>query len=253
MSMHPRDPTPHHVPAPETSFTSPRPRQVSELVIADHSTSPSAAKRSSPSRELKRPPKPRSRRCFVCGTTGMHPLDFRICPRTIVLLRRSLAKINDDGRLVLIDGSPLPMTRHPGGVAAHLISRCRNPAHFLPKPLNPSSAPVPCVPPRPAPRDRTASSPPTFISSSPHGFPPIDFVAPAPEHVPFRRTIPSFDKRARVSFLSVLLESMLNAAFRTQLRAILALVEGFNAENPATLRQRIEPVFERIYHFVPPT
>ncbi|KAJ7877821.1 hypothetical protein B0H13DRAFT_2346900 [Mycena leptocephala] len=67
-------------------------------------------------------PRPHSRRCFVSGTTGKHPLDFRVCPRTTVLLRRSLAKITKDGR---IDGSPLPMTRHPGGVAAHIISRYR--------------------------------------------------------------------------------------------------------------------------------
>ncbi|KAJ6584250.1 hypothetical protein B0H10DRAFT_2234539 [Mycena sp. CBHHK59/15] len=93
--------------------------------------------------ELDSVHKPRSRRCFVCGTTGMHPLEFRVCPRTAVLLCRSLAKINDDGRLFAFDGSALPMTRHPGGVAAHLLTRFRNPARIIPEP--PDSPPAPRV------------------------------------------------------------------------------------------------------------
>ncbi|KAJ7191315.1 hypothetical protein GGX14DRAFT_600762, partial [Mycena pura] len=192
-----------HVPTSGTCFTSPRPFRIAELKIAEHLTSPPAAQ---PSRGLEQPPKPRSRRCFVCGTTGMHPLNFRFCPRTAVLLRRSLAKIDDHGRLVSIDGSPLPMTRHPGGVAAHLISRSRNPTRFLPK--------TPKV--SPAPPDLTSSLPPPFDSSSPHTISPVDVVSPAPEHVPFRRTIPSDDQRARALFPIVLLESLLDATFRIQ-------------------------------------
>ncbi|KAJ7196376.1 hypothetical protein GGX14DRAFT_574946 [Mycena pura] len=237
MSTHPHDPAPHHVPASATSFTSPRARQVAELKITDHSTSPSAAH---PSRELERPPKQRSRRCFVCGTTG----NFRNCPRTAVLLRRSLAMINDDGRLVSIDGSPLPMMRHPGGVAAHLISRFRNPARLLSKPPKLSRAP----------RDHTASPPaPPFNSSSPHAAPPI---APAPDYIPYRHSIPHYkfaSNRAQTAFLVLLLECLIDLAFRSQLRVLLNLLDTFSALNPATLRQRIEPVFERIYHFVPPT
>ncbi|KAJ7671064.1 hypothetical protein B0H17DRAFT_1141614 [Mycena rosella] len=124
---------PHLMFASEPSSVSPRLRRVSELEIADHSISPSAAQRRSPPDELKQPPKPRSRHCFVCGTKGRHPLDFRVCPRTAVLLCRSLAKINDEGCLVSFDGSPLPMTRHPGGVAAHMLSRLPKPTRIVPE------------------------------------------------------------------------------------------------------------------------
>ncbi|KAF7297485.1 hypothetical protein MIND_00982300 [Mycena indigotica] len=68
------------------------------------------------------PSKPRSRRCFVCGRSNNHPLSFRFCPRTRTLLRRALARLDERGKLVMPDGSALPMTRHAGGVAGHLIS-----------------------------------------------------------------------------------------------------------------------------------
>ncbi|KAJ7663342.1 hypothetical protein DFH06DRAFT_1190026 [Mycena polygramma] len=66
--------------------------------------------------------KPRSHRCFVCGRTGAHRLGPRFCPRTRELLREGLVLFDANGRLVSHDGSPLPMTRNPGGVAAHLFS-----------------------------------------------------------------------------------------------------------------------------------
>ncbi|KAJ7796221.1 hypothetical protein B0H14DRAFT_80846 [Mycena olivaceomarginata] len=186
-------PLPRHVTsrlvfASEPSFTSPGERRVH---FADHPLSPHLEQcRSAPIEpELARDPvpKPRSRRCFVCGTTGMHPLDFRVCPRTAVLLRRSLARINEEGRLVSFDGSPLPMTRHPGGVAAHIISRLHNPTRFIPKPPNPSPAPIAHIPPRPVsvgPRDHIPSPMREFNSCSPHAIPHIDRAEPEPEHVP---------------------------------------------------------------------
>ncbi|KAJ7888724.1 hypothetical protein B0H13DRAFT_2666325 [Mycena leptocephala] len=205
-------------------------------------------------------PRPRSRRCFVCGTTGKHPLDFRVCPRTTVLLRRSLAKINEDGRLVSIDGSPLPMTRHPGSVAAHIISRFHNPMHIVFGPLKSSPAPyVAHVPPRPKStkvHDRVSSPLREFNPSSPHTVPPNELITPAPEHIPFRGTIPSYDhalSRVRASFLTVLLASMLDSAFRLQLRAILTIIGHLHAQDPSTFRERMQPVFARISHFIPVT
>ncbi|KAJ7714228.1 hypothetical protein B0H14DRAFT_3171461 [Mycena olivaceomarginata] len=244
MSPHPRHVTPRGTLASEPSFTSPGERRVSEL---DRPITPHVdQRRSAPIEpELARDPapKPRSRRCFVCGTTGRHPLDFRVCPRTAVLLRRSLAKINEDGRLVSIDGSPLPMTRHPGGVAAHLISRICNPTRFIPEPSNFSPAPIVQLPPRPVStelRNDDSSSPSReFNSRSPHVIPPVDRAEPEPEHVPLAQIphpSPSFD-RARATILLVLLESMLDVAFRSQLRAILILIERLNASDPSTLRE----------------
>ncbi|KAJ6531531.1 hypothetical protein DFH09DRAFT_1183382 [Mycena vulgaris] len=74
-------------------------------------------------------PKSRSHRCFVCGGTGTHRLGPKFCPRTWELVERGLARFNPEGRLVSHDGSPLPMTRNPGGVAAHLIARLDRPRH----------------------------------------------------------------------------------------------------------------------------
>jgi hypothetical protein len=42
--------------------------------------------------------------------------------RSLQLISNKLAMFNFDLRLVSFDGSPLPMTRHPGGVTAHLLS-----------------------------------------------------------------------------------------------------------------------------------
>ncbi|KAJ6595991.1 hypothetical protein B0H10DRAFT_2441979 [Mycena sp. CBHHK59/15] len=261
-------PRPCHVNALacEPNSTSPRDRRVPR--VADRPIDPYVVQRRSPSHEpeLARDPLPktRSRRCFVCGTMGRHPLDFRVCPRTAVLLRRSLAKFNDDGHLVLFDGSPLPMTRHPGGVAAHIISRIRNPTRAVPERLQSPPAPrITHIPPKPVPAAPRVPSPlPTFNSSSPHAIPPLHRVAPEPGHVPMRGSAPSRDhaphlndalSRARASFLTVLLESLLNSAFRVQLHAIVRLVDYLHAEDPSTLRQRIQPVFTRISLFTSST
>ncbi|KAF7333759.1 hypothetical protein MVEN_02332600 [Mycena venus] len=252
-------------------------------------------------------PKPRSRRCFMCGTMGRHPLDFRICPCTAVLLRRSLAKINEHGRLVLFDGLPLPMTRHPAGVAAHLISPFRNPTRIVPKPSKSPPAPravhilshpvsselhdrVPrlscefnlrdpaCIVPQspePVPVLRIAHIPPQPVSVEPcvpplpcefnpsslHAIQPVDCAVPESERIPFQRTIPSYDhtyhdpsgalSRARALWIGVLLDSLLNSVFQSQLRAILILLDRLSAEDPSTLWERIQPVFTRISHFIP--
>ncbi|KAF7333344.1 hypothetical protein MVEN_02349700 [Mycena venus] len=262
-----RNPLLRHTRSPSTMSLHPR-RVTSRLVFAisasaerpDPPVSPHIEQRHSASikPELAHA-KPRSRRCFVCGTTGRHPLDFRVCPRTAVLLRRSLAKINEHGRLVSFDGSPLPMTRHPGGVAVHIISRFRNPMRFLPELPKPSPAPIAHIPQRPVsvePRDHVPSPLPTFNSSSPHAIPPIELIAPAPEHVPLRRVVSSHDpvlSRARASFVTLLLEFLLNSGFRSQLRAILTVVDNLSMQDPSTLRERLQPVFTRISHFIPAT
>ncbi|KAJ7304686.1 hypothetical protein DFH08DRAFT_888892 [Mycena albidolilacea] len=71
-------------------------------------------------------------------------------------------------RLVSFDGSPLPMTRHPGGVAAHLLSPRRPPPRTL----------------RVAPRS-VAKSPGTSQSNPPHvPHAPHDPPKCVPHHVP---------------------------------------------------------------------
>ncbi|KAJ6627664.1 hypothetical protein B0H10DRAFT_1993625 [Mycena sp. CBHHK59/15] len=114
------------------------------------------------------PDKKRSHRCFVCGGTGKHRLNPRFCPRTWELANNDLVKFNIDGRLVSFDGSPLPMTRHPGGVAAHLLS---------PRRLTPRTIPV--SPRRvrhvPTPSSRSYESDPPHTPSA---------VAVPPRHVP---------------------------------------------------------------------
>ncbi|KAJ6549349.1 hypothetical protein B0H10DRAFT_2380869 [Mycena sp. CBHHK59/15] len=249
MSWHLRHVTPAI--ASEPSSTSPRPRRVSELEIADHPISPHVEqRRSAPFRpELARDPvpKPRSRRCFACGTTGRHPLDFRVCPRTAILLHRSLAKFSDDGRLVLFDGSPLPMTRHPGGVAAHILSRLRNPTCVVPEHLDPPPVPrVARIPPQSVTVEPCVPPLCEYNSSSPHAIPPVHRAVPAHEHIPLRRVTPSDLARARVSLLTVLLESLLDSVFRAQLRPILSLLDDLHAQGPSTFRQRMQPVFEHI-------
>ncbi|KAJ7196421.1 hypothetical protein GGX14DRAFT_574991 [Mycena pura] len=107
---------------PEHARTAPPlPRPLSPRQDADHVTIRAETARVAALIQGETPSKPRSRRCFVCGQRNTHALSFRFCPRTRTLLRRQLAKL-DSGRLVLPDGSPLPMTRHAGGVAGHLIS-----------------------------------------------------------------------------------------------------------------------------------
>ncbi|KAJ7825488.1 hypothetical protein B0H14DRAFT_3874448 [Mycena olivaceomarginata] len=230
-------PLPRHVTsrlvfASELSFTSPGEHRVH---FADHPLSPHFGQRHSApiEPELARDPlpKPRLRRCFVC------------------------ARINEEGRLVSIDGSPLPMTRHLGDVAAHIISRLRNPTRFVPEPPNPSPAPIACIPPHPVsvePRDHVPSPVREFNSCFPHAIPHIDRAEPEPEHVPLAQILPphpsSLFGHARATILLVLLESMLDSMFRMQLRAILILLDHLSAEDPSSLQQRIQPIFMRISH-----
>ncbi|KAJ6615738.1 hypothetical protein B0H10DRAFT_2039451 [Mycena sp. CBHHK59/15] len=156
------------------------------------------------------------------------------------------------------------MTRHPGGVAAHIISRIRNPTRAVPERLESPPAPrIAHIPPKPVPTAPCVQSPPpTFNSSSPHAIPPLHRVAPEPGHIPMQRSAPSRDhaphlndalSRAQASFLTVLLESLLNGAFRVQLHAIVRLVDDLHAEDPSTLRQRIQPVFMHISLFTSST
>jgi hypothetical protein len=199
--------------------------------------------------------KPRSRRCFVCGTTGRHPLDFRVCPRTAVLLRRSLATINDNGRLVSPDGSPLPMTRHPGGVAAHLISRFRNPTRVAVEHPRSIPIPVPHIPPHSVsiePHHRVILPSREFNSSSPHAIPPIELTTPAPEHVPLRHVVPQHDfacLHCRTSFISTLFTVLLDVGLRSTMRAVVSILDSLYAEDPAMFRQRMQPVFTRLSQF----
>ncbi|KAJ7215574.1 hypothetical protein GGX14DRAFT_562787 [Mycena pura] len=127
-----------------------------------------------------------------------HALSFRFCPRTRTLLRRQLAKL-DSGRLVLPNRSPLPMTRHAGGVAGHFISQSNA---VLCVPEHPTTTvPSICVLPRsthskprtelhlssPLPRFEPADhDEPTHDSSSPHAA-SLPNSAPSPKHVVWRR------------------------------------------------------------------
>ncbi|KAK6988344.1 hypothetical protein R3P38DRAFT_2573365 [Favolaschia claudopus] len=80
-------------------------------------------------------------RCFVCGKTRAHRLSYAACPRTAELIEKKLAAYTLEGRLVRYDGSPLPMTRNRGGVAAHLLASY-NPPSPSPHPHFPHLEPV---------------------------------------------------------------------------------------------------------------
>ncbi|KAJ7819598.1 hypothetical protein B0H14DRAFT_3472968 [Mycena olivaceomarginata] len=201
-------------------------------------------------------PKPRSRRCFVCGTTGRHPLDFRVCPHTTILLRRSLAKLDNNGRLVSIDGSPLPMTRHPGGVLHHSFPRQLLTFHRVPFPTItfqlPGVSPIRVPPMQFLLSNSLHPHPPMTVfcfpraSSTrvpPHAVPPIELIALAPEHVPL---VPA-------SFLGVLLACLLHGGFRAQLHTLLDILEDLDSEDHSTFQQCLHPVFSRIPHFIPVT
>ncbi|KAK6995967.1 hypothetical protein R3P38DRAFT_3222936 [Favolaschia claudopus] len=217
-------------------------------------------------------PKPRSRRCFVCGRTNFHELDFRACPRTAVLLRRSLAKFDEHGRLVCFDGSALPMTRHPGGVAAHLISRSNHPLRVFPHAPEPAPIPAPApssrdipLPTRPSPinrvrcTDSTAPDPsvarfnfpvPTFHSSFPHHdlhIPPLrSAFMPPPAPLTLNDFLTPEGKIlhcAEVFFKVVLLDSLTDVSFRHLLLNLVAIVGNLHAQHPFTLRDTLWPVF----------
>ncbi|KAJ7724566.1 hypothetical protein DFH07DRAFT_854715 [Mycena maculata] len=147
---------PFRVPVPHVTSRSERPTTSSIPSSTFDPSSSTVHTSSQPSPPRKR----RSRRCFVCGGTGKHRLSPRFCPRTFELVAKHLAKFNADFRLVSFDGSPLPMTRHPGGVAAHLLSPRRLPARSISVPprralcprcgsaLNPSHVPHAVLPHR---------------------------------------------------------------------------------------------------------
>jgi hypothetical protein len=151
---------PHIVSRPEQANFSLNP---SSTFNSSHSTAHVSSSNAPP------PRKKRSRRCFVCGGTGKHRLNPRFCPRTYELLSKRLVKFNADFRLVSDDGSPLPMTRHPGGVAAHLL---------LPRRFPP----------------RTFRVAPRSVSKSPggsHSNPPHVHRAPHASPIPVPRSVPN--------------------------------------------------------------
>ncbi|KAJ7196276.1 hypothetical protein GGX14DRAFT_673524 [Mycena pura] len=186
--------------APESASTAPPlPRPLSPRQDADHVTIRAETARVSPALiQGNTPSKPRSRRCFVCGKQNTHALSFRFCPRTHTLLRRQLAKL-DSGRLVLPNGSPLPMTRHAGGIAGHLISQS-NAALRVPEHPTTTVPSIHVLPrsthskPRtelrlspPLPRFEPADhDEPTQDSSSPHAT-PLPSPVLSPKRVPRRR------------------------------------------------------------------
>ncbi|KAJ7199959.1 hypothetical protein GGX14DRAFT_660914 [Mycena pura] len=184
-------PSPPSSPLPETHARSPTPLSHPPLAPSRISVAaPSAPIAPESSR------KPRSRRCFICGKTKTHPLDFRVCPRTRELIEQKLVKYNGKWRLVLFDGSPLPMTRSRGGVASHLLSRSRIPIHVhsdappaqraprLASPrLNPSSSHrnLPhrvLLPHMPTAHVPTAVTKPSPAFPSPHIHPPHSSATP---------------------------------------------------------------------------
>ncbi|KAJ7851872.1 hypothetical protein B0H13DRAFT_2359836 [Mycena leptocephala] len=94
------------------------PHNQSSLLPSSSDLSPPSDSQS----QVESKPKRQSHRCFVCGGTGTHRLGPKFCPRTWELVEHRLARFQPDGRLVSRDGSPLPMTRNSGGVAAHLFA-----------------------------------------------------------------------------------------------------------------------------------
>ncbi|KAJ7488474.1 hypothetical protein B0H11DRAFT_2012867 [Mycena galericulata] len=168
------------------SHVSSRPEQAS--VSSNSSSTPhlshSTVHNSSP--PSSSPRRKRSRRCFVCGGTGKHRLNPRFCPRTFELLSKCLAKFDATFRLVSFDGSPLPMTRHPGGVAAHLMS---------PRRLCPCTL-------RGSPRSATklpggSHSNPPHVPHAPHAMPAF-VPRRVPNAVPTADSIPSHVPRANL-------------------------------------------------------
>ncbi|KAJ7822167.1 hypothetical protein B0H14DRAFT_3875638 [Mycena olivaceomarginata] len=102
-----------------------------------HSSSLSTPIQSVPSQ----PPAKRSRRCFVCGRTRAHRLNYRFCPRTVELINNGLARYSPDGRLMSSDGSPLPMTRnaaHPPSFPTFAYTIHASRAELYPPPRDPN-------------------------------------------------------------------------------------------------------------------
>ncbi|KAJ6575913.1 hypothetical protein B0H10DRAFT_2103434 [Mycena sp. CBHHK59/15] len=229
------------------------------------------------------PDKKRSHRCFVCGGTGKHRLNPRFCPRTWELANNGLVKFNIDGHLVSFDGSPLPMTRHPGGVAAHLLSpRHLTPRTILVPPRRVRHVPTPssrsyesdpphtpsavAVPPCHVPTfDRSFDLDRTFIVNPPH-VPPVARIIPPSISTPIPRstTVPKSNpgpvskshspsrRSSRPSFILELFDYLiLSPSFRRQLEAVIKMIDRLDTGNdPSSLRKVVEPIREHLKSFV---
>ncbi|KAJ7195044.1 hypothetical protein GGX14DRAFT_575814 [Mycena pura] len=258
--------------APESASTAPPlPRPLSPRQDADHVTIRAETARVSPALiQGNTPSKPRSRRCFVCGKQNTHALSFRFCPRTHTLLRRQLAKL-DSGRLVLPDGSPLPMTRHAGGVAGHLISQSNTAlrlpehptttapsVHVLPRSTHPTPRTKLHFPPtlrrfEPADHDK-----PTQDSSSPHAT-PLPSPALSPKRVP-RRRHPHRTHFPRVflpcnsctfrKFHQTLLDMLFHRSMRKSLHGVITALDKLDIGGTDDLIRRLPSQFTR--RFAPP-
>ncbi|KAJ7840920.1 hypothetical protein B0H14DRAFT_3695096 [Mycena olivaceomarginata] len=187
----------------------------------------------------------RSRRCFVCGRTRAHRLSFRSCPRTSELLAHRLVAYNSDGRLVSFDGSPLPMTRHYGGVAGHLFSR-RLPSRIDQNIPHSSSSP----------ETQSSRSPhverPNVTAPSPHRVadPERDSHVHSPRFIPVRPPLPSLSH----SELSLIIFEYLVASppIRETLAAIIVSLNRIVREHGEEgLSQRLEPVRVRLKSTIP--
>ncbi|KAJ6623209.1 hypothetical protein B0H10DRAFT_1944184 [Mycena sp. CBHHK59/15] len=83
-----------------------------------------------------RPPTPEAQHhCFVCRQSGTHKLGWKNCPTTKELFDENLVMGDISGHLVAWDGSDLPTTRDPGGVAAILRQRARENTNCRAQPL----------------------------------------------------------------------------------------------------------------------
>ncbi|KAJ7937804.1 hypothetical protein B0H13DRAFT_2405108 [Mycena leptocephala] len=220
-------------------------------------------------------PKKRSHRCFVCGGIGQHRLNFRYCPQTWQLVSERLAKFNSDERLVSYDGSPLPMTRNPGGVAAHLFFLHRSPAHsnlVTPHsihPIAPSSnrsfeSNPRHVPSRSAvPTSHVSDPGRTFITNPPHVVPsssrtiphhfPTPFSSSPPVSAP--RPIPksSSQPKSRDRFILELFDCLIDSSsFRRDLLEVIGIVNSKSTSigaDPLGWWKIWEPVRDRIAAF----
>ncbi|KAK6971906.1 hypothetical protein R3P38DRAFT_3241462 [Favolaschia claudopus] len=191
----------------------------------------------------------RSLRCFVCGKTRAHRLSYAACPRTAELIEKKLAAYTLEGRLVRYDGSPLPMTRNRGGVAAHLLASYNHPSpsphpdlrksqgfpHL--EPVHPSRVSDPPIHPNPHPsRDFIFPTVPSIhsIPTSPARHPP--------HHSPSHATkphIPGVDK-----FPLLIFEILVgNTVFRRQLALIIAMIDRLETQRGTqSLAEYLAPV-----------
>ncbi|KAJ7304589.1 hypothetical protein DFH08DRAFT_52458 [Mycena albidolilacea] len=242
------------------SFTS------SSMSPTSHSTAPPTFPPSSP------PRRKRSRRCFVCGGTGKHRLNPRCCPRTFELISKHLATFDANFRLVSFDGSPLPMTRHPGGVAAHLLSPRRllprtvralsrsvskSPGTFQSNPAHvhraPHASPVPM--PRSVPNAVPASNsnPPQFPCEERPSSPPFRILTPIRETLPRPETPSKSTRYPDNAFILLLLDCLtLSPSWRRELAGLIDAINRLNLDDDIpTLQKLMEPVRERYKTFVP--